>query len=143
MSGPNYAAQAAIKCGEKLFREFLFDCFLKSPQGAPDDPAEALRRLAGVGSRSEFNTDEGAQKWRKVLALFGKWRVGHSKDGDGYARPPFLMGEVAFTRGCDLDDNPFHPEEGPDIDKPHHLWRQGFNVAKWRKAFTETGRSKP
>ena len=122
---PNYAAQAAMKCAEPLFAQFLADASGKDTSDK-EAAAEALRQLAGVGSRREFNAPDGAKSWLKVLKWFGQWRTGHGKCEDGQMRPPFLMGQKAFQRDCDLDDNPFPPDEGPEIDKPRTAWAQGF-----------------
>lgn len=124
MTGPNYAAQAAIKCGEALFQSFLADATPVDVTGK-ESAGEALRQLAGVSSRKVFNSAPGAEKWARVLKWFKMWRQGYGKDV-----PPFLMGQAAYRRGCDFEDNPFDPEEGPDIDKPHDFWAQGLQFEK-------------
>lgn len=133
----NYPAQAEIKCADPLFQRFLADA-TRFHVDTPENAAPALRYLAKVESRSEFKTEEGAKKWHRVLSWYGDWRRGHGKTDLGPPAPPFLMGQRAFARGCDRDDNPFSDEEpsetGYEKDKPRAAWAQGFLVAEARAA---------
>lgn len=136
---PNYAAQAAIKCKEPLFAQFLYQCEHYAGR-TPESPEQALRNLAKVESRSEFNHPDSYAKWFDVLKLFGKWRQGFGNDADGDPTPPFLMGQRAWERGCELEDNPYQRDEGPNIDRPHDLWAQGWKTRKWRDEHDKKGR---
>jgi len=100
---PNYAAEAAIKCGDPVFQHFLSDCTGRDVCGK-DEAAEALREVAGVDSRKAFNaSQEGAERWLRARRLFQRWQTGASKS----ARGPSQMGRIAFDRGTARSGNPF------------------------------------
>lgn len=72
----NYAAEAAIKCGEPAFRRFL-----AAVHGLAHDSDEAaaacLRAALGVQSRKALNTDpEAATRWRALRRAFESWSRG-------------------------------------------------------------------
>jgi len=131
---PNYAAQAAMKCKEPLFTQFLYQCEHHAGR-TPDSADQALRNLAKVDSRSDFNMPDGFEKWFRVLKLFGKWRQGFGTDDHGDPVPPFIMGQEAFDRGCEMRDNPFSEDHKDGKD-----WRQGWKTKNWRDEFTRKGR---
>jgi len=62
------SARAAILCGETAFQAFL-------KVRSKDDAAAKLRAHCGVGSRSEFDTDETARmRFEMVERDFQRWR---------------------------------------------------------------------
>lgn len=71
----NFAAEAAIKCGEPAFKRFLMDCHgLESP--ATDEACTAkLRQILGITSRAELNDDAlAAARWKDLKSAFKAWR---------------------------------------------------------------------
>lgn len=74
----DYAAQAAMCCGQPGFLAFLRDRHgLEAPLTA-ERAAQKVRSLCGVSSRAEFNTDgKAADAWRALYGAFQTWkRVG-------------------------------------------------------------------
>lgn len=74
----DYAAQAAMCCGQPAFLAFLRDMHgLEVPLTA-ERAAQKVRSLCGVSSRAEFNTDgKAADAWRALNGAFEAWkRVG-------------------------------------------------------------------
>lgn len=129
MSSPNYAAEAAIKCGDPVFQHFLRDA-TKRPVSGKDEAAEALRLLAGVDSRKAFNaSQDGSERWLRVRRLFQLWRNGVSKAAQG----PSSMGRLAYQRGTPLSGNPFQePPEWETEETEWELWNFGWERAQAR-----------
>ena len=75
-SGPaNFAAEAAIKCGEPAFKKFLMEKHgLESP--ATDEAcAQKLRQMLGITTRSVLNSDDAAAaRWKQLRGEFQGWR---------------------------------------------------------------------
>lgn len=62
--------QAAIRCGDKRFHEFLFSGDI----AMLGDPAERVRQICGVKSRSELDVDRSAAAcWDKLDAEYRRW----------------------------------------------------------------------
>lgn len=76
--GPDYAAQAAMCCGQPAFLAFLRDRHGLEPPLTKDRAAQKVRSLCAVSSRAEFNTDgKAAAAWRALNGAFEAWkRVG-------------------------------------------------------------------
>lgn len=76
----NLAAEASMKCSEAAFQKYLAERHAKGDDGDMRDTAAAaavLRRVLGVGSRKELNTDpDAAQRWRDMRADFQAWGRG-------------------------------------------------------------------
>ena len=76
-SPPNYAAEAAIKCGEPAFRVFLEERHGMERPLTDDKVAARLRSLLGVTSRRDLNSDErAAARWKDIRREFDAWRTG-------------------------------------------------------------------
>ena len=74
--GKNYAAEAAIKCGEPAFRRFLAERH-GLVQDNDDAAAACLRAALGIASRKLLNTDpEAAARWREMRRAFENWGRG-------------------------------------------------------------------
>lgn len=72
---PNYAAEAAIKCGEPAFRVFLEERHGLVRPLTDDKVAARLRSLLGVTSRRELNSDAtAAARWKEIRREFDAWR---------------------------------------------------------------------
>jgi hypothetical protein len=125
--GKNYAAQAAIRGAEAPFQRFLSDC-VKTPVATPEDAAQAIRKLCGITTRAQLNSDPQAiERWHRVLTWFGKWRAGHGKNAVGRPYGPSIMGRVAHDRGMALSDNPFPQPDPFDTDESDYdLWAIGW-----------------
>ena len=130
MSGPNYAAECAMKCEDEKFQHFLRDA-TKLPVTNKDQAGEAIRKLCKIESRGDLNKSaEAAEEWHKAKRLYGMWRAGHGTNAAGNRHKPNIMGRVAFGRGSLLDANPFEqPALGDDEETDFDLWELG-----WRKA---------
>lgn len=61
------ASQAALRCDDPVFRKFL------ESKGLTGDPAEQVRSICGVASRSQLSTDQEAMK--KWLALDSEYQT--------------------------------------------------------------------
>ena len=123
---PNYAAECAMKCQEPLFMEFLQEVSDIS-QDAPNFARDAVCKLIGISSRKQLNTEKQAQEnWLRVKRGFGLWRT-----GTGKGKPPFKMGNAAFRRGADLEENPFDAD-APIVLYPgdYQMWKQGWLTEK-------------
>lgn len=71
------AQQAGIRCGEPLFLAFLKEERPDDWHDASEDPAECVRMICRVESRSLLNREEAAQRWQKLNDQFVAWeRVG-------------------------------------------------------------------
>lgn len=71
----DYAAEAAIKCGEPAFKAWLRDCHGLEPPLSDERCAQKLRSLLGVTSRAELNDDAAAaERWRRLRDEFQVWR---------------------------------------------------------------------
>lgn len=63
--------QAAIRCGDEQFRTFLVS---ERSMVMLGNPAECVRRLCGVGSRSELDVRRSAAaSWDKLDAEYRRW----------------------------------------------------------------------
>lgn len=129
MTGPNYSAECAMRCGEARFRAFLAEalgCQIPDKESA----AEAVRTLLDLDSRAELNhREDAAEAWKKMRAEFETWEP--PKPGP----PPFLAGQQAWRDGVALDANPHHPDDGLECypgDRAN--WHQGWHVAMWTAA---------
>lgn len=137
MQGKNYAAQAAMLCEKIDFQRFL--CELVQVDTMQDDwTAQALRTLAQVESRRDFNTPEGAEKWFQIRTMFTKWKHGEANE-NGRPLPPFLMGQRAFERGSDISDNPFPRTPRMEYDSPRKNWKDGWIHRRAIENFTNSG----
>src|SRR6185437_4140736 len=67
--------QAALRCGDMEFREFLREEF-DSSVNDERDAATTVRLICGVGSRAELGiTDSPAERgWQELDAQFQQWR---------------------------------------------------------------------
>lgn len=80
-----YAQQAALRCQEPQFREFLVDTGrLRLLNATPDDFAEVVRQLCGVKSRADIgkgpndrSANDSGFKWRALDAEYYAWQRGH------------------------------------------------------------------
>lgn len=71
------AQQAGIRCGEPLFLAFLKEERPDDWHDASEDPAECVRMICRVESRSLLNREDAAQRWQKLNDQFVAWeRVG-------------------------------------------------------------------
>ncbi|HTV69788.1 MAG TPA: hypothetical protein VMF90_14735 [Rhizobiaceae bacterium] len=72
---PNYAAEAAIKCGQPAFKTFLMECHGLERPATDERTAQKLRSLLGITSRRELNRDtQAAECWRTLRGEFEAWR---------------------------------------------------------------------
>lgn len=71
----DYAAEAAMKCGEPAFKRFLMERHgLESP-ASDERTAQKLRSLLGITSRAELNhDDQAAARWKALRGDFDLWR---------------------------------------------------------------------
>lgn len=71
----DYAAEAAMKCGEPAFKKFLMERHgLESPAN-DERTAQKLRSMLGVTSRAELNHDAmAAARWKALRGDFDSWR---------------------------------------------------------------------
>ena len=71
----NFAAEAAIKCGEPAFKKFLIERHgLESP-ASDERTAQKLRSLLNIGSRAELNKDDAAAAaWKALRGDFDAWK---------------------------------------------------------------------
>lgn len=71
----NYAAEAAMKCGEPAFLVFLEQRHDLERPLTDDRAAQRLRTLLRVTSRKELNNDSAAaERWRSLRADYEVWR---------------------------------------------------------------------
>lgn len=71
----NYAAEAAMKCGESGFKVFLEERHGLERPLTDDRTAQKLRSLLGVTSRRELNSnDAAAARWKKLRGDYETWR---------------------------------------------------------------------
>ncbi|HEY0120579.1 MAG TPA: hypothetical protein VGC14_02260 [Rhizobium sp.] len=72
----DYAAECAMKCGDRLFRRFLVE-----EHGVPDVAdaervAVSIRNILRIKSRAELNTDPAAAaRWVDFRGAFEAWRT--------------------------------------------------------------------
>lgn len=128
---PNYAAECAMRCAEPLFVEFLAEVCDISADG-PNSARDAIYKICGISSRKQLNTEKLAQEnWTRTKKWFGLWRTGAGKD-----KPPFKMGNDAFRRGADIEENPFDADAEIELYPGNHqMWKQGW--------FTESQMDQP
>lgn len=73
----NLAAEASMKCAEPGFQKWLKDFHATDDDGDLTDTAAAaavLRRVLGIGSRKDLNTDpDAAARWRDLRAGYSAW----------------------------------------------------------------------
>ena len=74
----NFAAEAAMKCGNAAFIAFLEDRHGLEQPLTSDRAAQRLRSILNIKSRKELNEDgAAAERWRDLRAAFEAWkRVG-------------------------------------------------------------------
>ncbi len=71
----NYAAEAAMKCGEAAFLVFLERCHGLERPLTDDKAAQKLRSILRITSRKELNNDAAAaERWRSLRAAYEAWR---------------------------------------------------------------------
>lgn len=71
----NYAAEAAMKCGEGGFKVFLEEQHGLERPLTDERTVQKLRSLLGVTSRRELNdNDEAAARWKKLRGEYEAWR---------------------------------------------------------------------
>lgn len=71
----NYAAEAAMKCGEPAFLVFLEKRHGLERPLTDDKAAQKLRSLLRISSRTELNNDSAAaERWRSLRADYEAWR---------------------------------------------------------------------
>ena len=117
----NYTAECAMKCKEPLFMSFLAE-LSTIPIDAENFASLAVYELCGISSRKQLNIEPLAQKnWQRLKVWFGMWRVGYGKD-----KPPFKMGNDAYKRGADLEENPFTENGENDPFGPFKSWKSGW-----------------
>ncbi len=72
---PNYAAEAAIKCGEAAFKAFLEQCHGLERPLSDERVAQKVRSLLGVVSRADLNkSSESAARWKDLRAAYEAWK---------------------------------------------------------------------
>jgi len=70
----DFAAECAIKCGERRFQQFLAERHGLEPPLDTERAAQKVRSILGVTSRAELNEDgKAAQAWKALRASFGAW----------------------------------------------------------------------
>lgn len=71
----NYAAEAAMKCGEGRFQTFLAERHGLEPPLDEKRTAQKLRSLLGIASRRNLNDDDAAAaRWKKLRGDYEAWR---------------------------------------------------------------------
>lgn len=71
----NYAAEAAMKCGDAAFLVFLEQRHGLERPLTDDKAAQKLRSLLRIASRKELNNDAAtAERWRSLCADYEAWR---------------------------------------------------------------------
>ncbi len=71
----NYAAQAAMKCGEPAYLVFLEERYGLERPLTDDRAAQKLRSLLRITSRTELNNDSAAaERWRSLCTDYQAWR---------------------------------------------------------------------
>lgn len=74
-----YSQQAAMLCNETLFQRYLEEeqrFQLCQDHEGNTDYAETVRRICGISSRSELNTDDiAAIRWTDLYAKFKAWEA--------------------------------------------------------------------
>lgn len=71
----NYAAEAAMKCGEPAFLVFLEERYGLERPLTDDKAAQKLRSLLRITSKKELNNDRAAaERWRSLRAEYEAWR---------------------------------------------------------------------
>lgn len=72
---PNFAAEAAIKCGEPAFKRFLMERHGLDSPATTGRTAQKLRSLLGITSRRELNSDSAAAaRWKALRGDFEMWK---------------------------------------------------------------------
>lgn len=79
-----YSQQAAMRCQEPQFREFLVDTGrIRLLNATPEDFAEVVRHLCGVKSRADIgkgpndrSANDSGFKWRALDAEYYAWQRG-------------------------------------------------------------------
>lgn len=71
----DYAAEAAMKCGEPAFKVFLGERYGLEKSMTDERTAQKLRSLLGVTSRRALNNDDAAAaRWKALRGEFEVWR---------------------------------------------------------------------
>jgi hypothetical protein len=74
-AAPNYAAEAAIKCGEPAFKAFLIERHGLDKLATDERTAQRLRTLLKITSRAELNADaDAAARWKALRGDFEGWK---------------------------------------------------------------------
>lgn len=69
----NYAAECAMKCEDRKFREYLRVCHGVDVSDA-ERIATRIRSMLSIRSRAELNSDpEAAARWRQLVGDFEAW----------------------------------------------------------------------
>jgi len=70
----NYAAEAAMKCGEAAFKVFLGERHGLERPMTDERTAQKLRSILGVTSRRDLNSDDAAAaRWKKLREEYAEW----------------------------------------------------------------------
>lgn len=76
-SPKDYAAEAAMKCGEPAFKAFLMERHGLEQPADDARTAQKLRGLLGVTSRAELNNGGVAlERWKRLRGEFETWKRG-------------------------------------------------------------------
>ncbi|PCJ24103.1 MAG: hypothetical protein COA96_10180 [SAR86 cluster bacterium] len=115
-----------MKCTEPLFMEFLAEVS-DIPIDATNFATDAIYKLCAISSRAQLNSEPTAQEnWKRTKIWFRLWRTGYGKN-----KPAFKMGNDAFRRGADLEENPFDEHAKVDIyPGKFQMWKQGWLTEK-------------
>lgn len=71
----DYAAEAAMKCGESAFAKFMEEWYGLERPLTEERVAQRLRSVLGITSRAELNSDaEAAKRWKALRGDFEAWR---------------------------------------------------------------------
>lgn len=72
----DYAAECAMKCGDRLFRRFLVERYNVPDVADAERVAVSIRNILRIKSRAELNTDPAAAaRWVDFRGAFEAWRT--------------------------------------------------------------------
>ena len=70
------AQQAGMRCQEPAFAAFLAECYPDDWREAASDPAECIRLICGVTSRSLIEKDQRSRViWKQIDDQFQAWKL--------------------------------------------------------------------
>lgn len=71
----DYAAECAMKCGDRLFRQFLIERHQLQDAGDTERVKTRVRSILAIQSMKELNEDQAAAgRWRRFVDAFDSWR---------------------------------------------------------------------